>query len=79
MRECGGREVPAPVATSAPAATKVPKYASLPTKYGLTQHPIYPQPVASNLNKYEEEFDHYKNQTLSPPDTDLLEYWGVSA
>jgi hypothetical protein len=75
MRECGGGDVPVPA--PAAAAAKGPRFASLPSKYGLKQHPIYPQAAASDT--YEEEFNRFRNQIVSPPDTDLVQYWGVSA
>jgi hypothetical protein len=77
MEECHPKALP--TATQEPASQKaVPKFVSLPTKYNLLQHQIYVGDRSSTDTK-EAEFEKYKNGSLSPHDTDLVEFWSVSA
>jgi hypothetical protein len=79
MEECSNQEVPRPPMVQGPATQKpAPKFVSLPSKYQLTDHPIYAQ-AASNTSSLEEEFDSYKNAPPSPQGTDLVDFWNVSA
>ena len=74
MEECGGHPVP-----EAPAIRKaIPKFATLPSKYQLLEHPIYPRAV-SGTPTLEDEYNKYKNGPLCTEDTDLVEFWNVSA
>jgi hypothetical protein len=56
----------------------IPKFASIPTKYNLPEYDIYPKAVSIPSTK-EAEFDKYVNAPQSPPGTDLVEFWSVSA
>lgn len=77
MKECHARPGP-PMAKQAPASPRkaVPKFVSLPSKYKLKDHHIYPQ-APQKLSTDEEEFELYKNAPVSREDTDLIEFWEV--
>ena len=78
MRECDNHPAAIIGPEAAPQRKKtVPKFAALSSKYRLPAHPIYPQ-TSSTVSTYEEEFEKYKNERLSPPETDLVAYWQVS-
>jgi len=74
MEEHGGHQVPA---QAPPPQKAIPRFVSLPSKYDLLEHPIYPQ-GASSVSTAEAEFEKYKNGVLSSPDTDLVAFWSVS-
>jgi hypothetical protein len=80
MRECGKQKTPS-IAThlQVPASPvkAAPKFVSLPSKYDLPDHPIYPRATVQPSTD-EEEFLKYKNAALSPEQTDLVSFWEVS-
>jgi hypothetical protein len=79
MRECGEcRASEDQIHSQAPASPvkAVPKFVSLPSKYSLPEHPIYPQTRTSNSTD-ESEFLRYKNAEPSKQETDLVAFWEV--
>jgi hypothetical protein len=79
MRECGkyeGPEICIPSQAPASPVKAVPKFVSLPSKYRLEEHPIYPRATKANTTD-EGEFLKYINAALSPKDTDLVSFWQV--
>ena len=76
MEECGGREIPHAAAQQPAAKKPTPKFVSLPSKYNLPEHPIYTR-AASSTSTLEGEFELYKNESVCPADTDLVEFWSV--
>lgn len=80
MRECSQGKTPSiPTHLQVPASPvkAAPKFASLPSKYDLPDHPIYRQ-ARVETSTDEEEFLKYKNARLSPEETDLVSFWEVS-
>jgi len=77
MSECGGKHVQQTPAQALASQKAVPTFASLPSKYNLPAHPIY-QRATSSTSTLEGEYSKYKNGPLSPPETDLIEFWSVS-
>jgi len=73
MEECGGDKIPA----QEPGPKPVPKFTGLSSKYNLPNHPIYSQ-VASGSSSFEDEFERYRKELLSAPETDLVDFWNVS-
>ena len=76
MRECIARrgEVIEP---QAPVPKKpVPAFAGLSSKYKLPDHQIYPK-ATSTLSTLEQEYEKFKNDPLSPEETDLVAFWQV--
>lgn len=63
-------------APASPKKPAVPRFVSLPTKYKLQDHPIYPR-ATSAPSTAEDAFLKYKNGAMSPQDTDLIAFWEV--
>lgn len=77
MEEHDGPQVAPTAAQQRATQAAIPKFVSLPSKYNLTQHPIYLQ-GSSGIGTKEAEFEKYKNGPLSSPETDLVDFWNVS-
>lgn len=77
MEECGGNDAPQPPAQKA-AQKATPKFVSLPSQYNLPDYSIYPQATA-HTSTVQAEFERYRNGFPSDKDTDLVEFWSVSA
>ena len=81
MREYSGKlpeAIGTPPQALASSSKAVPKFVSLPSKYKLHDHPIYPQCTAT-ISTEEEDFEKYKNGLLSAQDTDLVSFWEVNS
>ena len=82
MAEYHGQQtlLAAPSRPQAPASPvkRIPKFATIPSKYKLKDHPIYPSQKSSK-STYKDEYLQYKNAPVSSQDTDLLTYWEVDA
>lgn len=81
MKECGEQQPPEKrrqdQAPASPVKGRgVPRFVSLPSRYKLPEHQIYPQTNTSQSTD-EDEFLKYTTAALSPEDTDLVSFWEV--